>query len=91
MKSFHLIFGKRDRSHVFEKPKKTDNVVCKTVETVSYEDIINHRKNLGMSQAQFAKHLGISLRVLQSWEQNKRKPNAAGQSKLHDLILSEET
>ena len=37
-------------------------------------DVVAIRKNLGLSQAKFAKFLGISLRTLQNWEQGRRKP-----------------
>ncbi len=33
------------------------------------------RKNLGMSQSQFAKTFGFNLRTLQEWEQGRRVPD----------------
>lgn len=37
---------------------------------------------VGISQANFARMLGISLRTLQDWEQGRRWPNQAAQSLL---------
>lgn len=40
------------------------------------------RERVGVSQAEFARMLGISLRTLQDWEQGRRQPNQAAQSLL---------
>jgi putative transcriptional regulator len=40
------------------------------------------RECVGVSQANFARMLGISLRTLQDWEQGRRRPNQAAQSLL---------
>ena len=40
------------------------------------------RESVGVSQANFARMLGISLRTLQDWEQGRRRPNQAAQSLL---------
>ena len=46
------------------------------------EDIRQIRDGVGVSQANFARMLGISLRTLQDWEQGRRRPNQAAQSLL---------
>jgi putative transcriptional regulator len=46
------------------------------------EDIRQIREGVGVSQANFARMLGISLRTLQDWEQGRRRPNQAAQSLL---------
>lgn len=46
------------------------------------EDIRQIRGGVGVSQANFARMLGISLRTLQDWEQGRRRPNQAAQSLL---------
>ena len=35
------------------------------------------RKASGLSQSEFAKILGVSVRTLQDWEQGRRKPSGA--------------
>lgn len=39
--------------------------------------VISARKKSGLSQAEFAKLLGVSVRTLQEWEQGRRKPSGA--------------
>lgn len=46
------------------------------------EEIRQIRSGVGVSQANFARMLGISLRTLQDWEQGRRRPNQAAQSLL---------
>ena len=46
------------------------------------EEIRQIREGVGVSQANFARMLGISLRTLQDWEQGRRQPNQAAQSLL---------
>lgn len=46
------------------------------------EEIQQIRAGVGVSQANFARMLGISLRTLQDWEQGRRRPNQAAQSLL---------
>lgn len=41
--------------------------------------IITARKNLGLSQSQFAALLGVSKRTLEQWEQERRDPSQAAQ------------
>jgi len=38
-------------------------------------EIMEIRKRAKMTQAQFAKRLGTSIRAVQSWEQGQRHPN----------------
>lgn len=40
-------------------------------------EIRETRDQLAMTQAQFAKVLGVSTRTLQQWEQQRREPNAS--------------
>ncbi|PTN11562.1 helix-turn-helix domain-containing protein [Nitrosomonas aestuarii] len=39
--------------------------------------IIYARKKSGLSQIEFAKLLGVSVRTLQEWEQGRRQPSGA--------------
>lgn len=40
------------------------------------------RTKVGLSQSDFAKLLGVSLRTLQDWEQGRRQPTGAAQTLL---------
>ena len=42
--------------------------------------VVSARNASGLSQAQFAELLGISVRTLQKWEQGEREPSGAARS-----------
>jgi putative transcriptional regulator len=44
--------------------------------------VVRARENSGLTQAEFAQLLGVSIRTLQDWEQGRRKPSGAAQSLL---------
>jgi putative transcriptional regulator len=48
--------------------------------TVDSYAIVRAREKSELTQAQFAKLLGVSVRTLQDWEQGRREPNAAAQT-----------
>ena len=48
--------------------------------TVDSYAIVRAREKSGLTQAEFAKLLGVSVRTLQDWEQGRREPNAAAQT-----------
>lgn len=43
---------------------------------------IRIREKMALSQAEFAKMLGVSLRTLQDWEQGRRTPSGAAKTLL---------
>jgi len=47
---------------------------------VDVPSITEARQRAGLSQAQFAKILGVSVRTLQGWEQGRRNPSGAAKS-----------
>ena len=49
---------------------------------VVYSPVIAARQNSGMSQTDFARLLGVSVRTLQGWEQGRRQPTGAAKTLL---------
>ncbi len=54
--------------------------------------IVRAREKSGLSQAEFARLLGVSIRTIQDWEQGRREPNAAAKTlikvaELHPSVL----
>ena len=45
-------------------------------------EVARIREKTGLSQAQFASLLGVSLRTLQDWEQGRRAPSGAARTLL---------
>ena len=50
------------------------------VSTVEVSPLASARLKLGLSQSEFAKMLGVSVRTLQEWEQGRRIPSGAAKS-----------
>ena len=48
--------------------------------TVEVSPLAASRQRIGLSQSEFAKLLGVSLRTLQEWEQGRRAPSGAAKS-----------
>ena len=49
---------------------------------VQVSPVASIRHKMGISQADFAKLLGVSVRTLQDWEQGRRQPTGAARSLL---------
>jgi putative transcriptional regulator len=45
-----------------------------------YTPVIEARQQTGLSQASFAKLLGVSVRTCQEWEQGRRQPTGAART-----------
>lgn len=48
------------------------------------------RARMALSQSQFAKLLGVSVRTLQEWEQGRKKPTGAAQTLLRIAVRTPE-
>lgn len=60
------------------KQMKTGKAARKS--RVKVPAVVAARNTSGLSQAQFAELLGISVRTLQKWEQGEREPSGAAKS-----------
>lgn len=49
---------------------------------VVWPPALSVRQETGLSQAQFAKLLGVSVRTLQGWEQGRKQPSGAARTLL---------
>jgi len=49
---------------------------------VVYSPIIAARRNTGLTQAEFAELLGVSVRTLEDWEQGHQQPQGAARTLL---------
>lgn len=49
--------------------------------------IVRTREKSGLTQSQFAKLLGVSVRTLQDWEQGRREPSGAAKTLLKVAAL----
>ena len=54
--------------------------------SVPVTDALQARARLDLSQSQFAKLLGVSVRTLQEWEQGRKKPTGAAQTLLRVAV-----
>ena len=51
---------------------------------------IEARNRVGLSQAEFARLLGVSVRTLQDWEQGRREPTGAAKTLLRVAVSNPE-
>ena len=57
------------------------------VTTVKVSPLAASRLRIGLSQSEFAKLLGVSLRTLQEWEQGRRAPSGAAAKSLITIAI----
>lgn len=59
--------------------------------TVQVTEATEARLKLGLSQADFAAMLGVSVRTLQDWEQGRREPSGAAKTLLKVAVAAPKT
>ena len=57
---------------------------------VTPTDAAQARARMTLTQSQFAKLLGVSVRTLQEWEQGRKKPTGAAQTLLRIAVRTPE-
>lgn len=60
------------------------------VSTVEVSAATEARNRVNMSQSEFAKLLGVSVRTLQDWEQGRRQPSGAAKTLLRIAVQNPE-
>jgi putative transcriptional regulator len=50
------------------------------IHKVAISPVVSARMKSGLSQSEFAKLLGVSVRTLQDWEQGRREPSGAART-----------
>jgi putative transcriptional regulator len=68
------------------KSGKTGRVI-----RVEVTEAMEARLKLGLSQMDFAKMLGVSVRTLQDWEQGRREPSGAAKALLKVTVAAPRT
>ncbi|MFZ6746667.1 helix-turn-helix domain-containing protein [Undibacterium sp. JH2W] len=77
-----------------ELEQSIHEVLVGQCKAVAVSSVVAARLQSGLSQSQFSKLLGVSVRTLQEWEQGRRKPSGAAQTLLviaqrHPEVLRE--
>lgn len=62
---------------LYAELKQTAKDLQAVLGKVVYSPIIAARQNTGLSYAEFAELLGVSVRTLQDWEQERKQPSGA--------------
>ena len=55
---------------------------------VAGSPVVEARNRLGMTQIEFARLLGVSVRTLQAWEQGRREPSGAAKTLLKIAVAN---
>lgn len=56
-------------------------------ETGLMKCVVARRKASELTQAEFARRLGVSVRTYQEWEQGRRRPSAMAEKRLQQVLL----
>lgn len=70
------------RNDLLESARQMRAGKAARVTTVEVTEAVQARNKVGLSQAEFARLLGVSVRTLQDWEQGRREPSGAAKTLL---------
>lgn len=73
---------KQFQNDLLESVRQMKTGKAARVTTVEVSAATEARNRVGMSQSEFAKLLGVSVRTLQDWEQGRREPSGAAKTLL---------
>ncbi|MFI8750157.1 helix-turn-helix domain-containing protein [Vreelandella lionensis] len=73
-----------DRHQTLQAMQTPSGAVIKETELIAC--VIARRKTLGLTQADFARRLGVSVRTYQDWEQRRRRPSAMAEKILQQML-----
>jgi len=73
--------AKRDLgAELLESVRQMKSGRAAKVHQVAIPPVVSARMKSGLSQSEFAKLLGVSVRTLQDWEQGRREPSGAAKT-----------
>lgn len=52
-----------------------DSMMINRVPVYTNNDVKNIRKNMNMTQKQFSKSFGVSIKTIEAWENGRNRPN----------------
>jgi putative transcriptional regulator len=80
-KSLQKRDAKRDLgAELLESVRQMKSARVGKIHQVTISPVVSARMKSGLSQSEFAKLLGVSVRTLQDWEQGRREPSGAART-----------
>ncbi|MDP8163522.1 helix-turn-helix domain-containing protein [Pasteurella skyensis] len=73
----HEFTGQELGELLLQSVKQMKNNEVAKEHTVTVNNAVEARQKVGLSQREFAKIMGVSVRTLQAWEQGKRQPSGS--------------
>lgn len=80
-KSLQKRDAKRDLgAELLESVRQMKSARVGKIHQVAISPVVSARMKSGLTQSEFAKLLGVSVRTLQDWEQGRREPSGAART-----------
>ncbi len=73
----HEFTGEEIGELLLQSVKQMKNNEVAREHQIAVNNAIEARQKVGLSQREFAKIMGVSVRTLQAWEQGKRQPSGS--------------